>query len=107
MDNIRADFEYLETNQSTSIGWKSSIGHLFYNVKIEFTLKARWVKYYYKTLDPDQYTHACVVPRDSVSIALTYAEFNGLTSCQPTSRMNSCKILHMISTTLFFEIHLV
>ena len=60
-----------------------SSGHLVFDVKMDFTRKARWVKDGHKTSDPEQSTYAGVVSRESVRIALTYAALNniGVTAC--------------------------
>ena len=78
MANIHADFEILEPNQYVTIGWKASSIHFVYDVKMVFTCKNWWVKYGNKTSDPDQYTYAGFVSRDSVHIALTYDLLNGV-----------------------------
>ena len=53
-------------------------GHLVWDVKMDFTRKARWVLNGHKTLDPIGSTYAGVVSRESVCIALTYAALNEL-----------------------------
>jgi hypothetical protein len=53
-------------------------GHLVYNVKMDFTRKARWVLDGHKTPDPIGSTYAGVVSRESVRIAFTYTTLNGL-----------------------------
>ena len=53
-------------------------GHIIFDVKMDFTRKARWVLDEHKTPDPDGSTYAGVVSRDSVRIAFTYAALNSL-----------------------------
>ena len=45
---------------------------------MDFTRKARWVKYGYRTAEPERSTFAGVVSQESVCIAFTYAALNGL-----------------------------
>ena len=52
--------------------------HLVWDVKMDFTRKARWVLNGHKTPDPIGSTYAGVVSRESVRIALTYAALNDL-----------------------------
>ena len=51
---------------------------MVFDVKMDFTRKARWVKDGHRTVDPDQSTFAGVVSRESVRIALTYAALNDI-----------------------------
>ena len=53
-------------------------GDIVWDVKMDFTRKARWVLDGHKTPDPEGSTYAGVVSRESVRIALTYAALNGL-----------------------------
>ena len=48
---------------------------------MNFTRKARWVLDGHKNLNPIGSTYARVVSRDSVRIAFTYAELNGIEVC--------------------------
>ena len=45
---------------------------------MDFTRKARWVKDGHRTPDPTTSAYAGVVSRDSVRVALTYAELMNL-----------------------------
>jgi Reverse transcriptase (RNA-dependent DNA polymerase) len=56
-------------------------GHLVYDVKIDFTRKARWVLDGHKTADPIGSSYAGVVSRESIRIAFTYAALNHLDVC--------------------------
>ena len=78
MANVKVAFEILESHQPIPIGWKSSSGHLVFDVKMDFTRKARWVKDGHRTPQPVNSTYAGVVSRESVRIALTYAALNGI-----------------------------
>ena len=78
MPNVKVAIEILEKDQVTPIGWKISSGHLVFDVKMDFTRKARWVKDGHRTPTPVESNYAGVVSRESVRIALTYAALNGI-----------------------------
>ena len=78
MKNVSVAFEILDENEAPPIGWTVSSGHLVFDVKMDFTRKARWVKDGHKTPDPEQPTFAGVVSRESIRIALTYAGLNNI-----------------------------
>ena len=78
MTNIGIGFEVLPEGQSAPPGWRKTSGHLVWDVKMDFTRKARWVLDGYKSPDPVGSKYAGVVSRESVRIALTYAALNGL-----------------------------
>ena len=50
--------------------------HLVFDVKMDFSRKARWLLDGHRSADPIGSTYARVVSRDSVRIALTYADLN-------------------------------
>ena len=83
MLNVGAAFEILDDNSKIPVGWTQSSGHLVFDIKMDFTRKARWVKDGHRTPDPEYSTYAGVVSRDSVRIALTYAALNDIevTAC--------------------------
>ena len=78
MHNVGVAFEILEDGATAPKGWHKVTGHLIWDVKMDFTRKARWVLDGHKTPDPEGSTYAGVVSRESVRIALTYAALNGL-----------------------------
>ena len=78
MYNVGVAFEILEDGAPAPKGWNKASGHIVWDVKMDFTRKARWVLDGHKCPDPDGSTHAGVVSRESVRIALTYAALNGL-----------------------------
>ena len=78
MYNVGVAFETLDEGAHAPHGWKRVTGHLVWDVKMDFTRKARWVLDGHKTLDPIGSTYAGVVSRESVRIALTYAALNEL-----------------------------
>jgi hypothetical protein len=78
MYNVLVVFEILGEGEKPPPGWSKSSDHIIFDVKMDFTRKARWVKDGHKTPDPDWSTYAGFVSRDSVQIALTYAALNDL-----------------------------
>ena len=66
MFNVRVAFEILEEDQPAPVGWKKASAHLVWDVKMDFTRKARWVLDGHKTPDPIGSTFAGVVSRESV-----------------------------------------
>lgn len=81
MTNVGVAFEILPEGKSAPPGWRAASGHLVWDLKMDFTRKARWVLDGHKTPDPVQSTFAGVVSRESVRIAFTYAALNGLDIC--------------------------
>ena len=61
MKNVAVAFEILEDGSPIPVGWSKSSGHLFFDVKMDFTRKARWFKDGHLTRDPEQSTFAGVV----------------------------------------------
>jgi len=78
MYNISVAFEILEEHEHLPVGYKKSSGHWVFDVKMDFTRKARWVKDGHKHPDPETSSYAGVVSRESIRILLTYAALNGL-----------------------------
>ena len=78
MLNVGIAFEVLEDLQCVPVGWKAVTGHIIFDVKMDFTRKARWVLDGHKTPALNVSTYARVVSRESVRIALTYAALNGV-----------------------------
>ena len=81
MKNVGIAFEVLPEGKSAPPGWTKETGHLVWDLKMDFTQKARWVLDGHKTADPIGSTYAGVVSRESVRIAFTYAALNGLDVC--------------------------
>lgn len=81
MFNVGIAFEVLEQGQTAPKGWNKVTGHLVWDVKMDFTRKARWVLDGHKTGNPEGSTFAGVVSRESVRIAFTYAALNKLDIC--------------------------
>ena len=78
MFNVGVAFEILKQGRKAPHGWHLVTSHLVWDVKMDFTRKARWVLDGHKTPDPDGSTFAGVVSRESVRIAFAYAALNGL-----------------------------
>ena len=78
MFNVGVAFEVLEEGARAPKGWSRVTGHIIWDVKMDFTRKARWVLDGHKCPDPEGSTYAGVVSRESVRIALKYAALNGL-----------------------------
>ena len=78
MTEVGIAFELLEEGQGVPTGWKKVTGHLVWDVKMDFTRKARWVLDRHKTSNPVGSTYAGVISRESLCITFTYAAINGL-----------------------------
>lgn len=81
MYNVGVAFEILDEGTAAPSGWHKVTGHIIWDVKMDFTRKARWVLDGHKTADPVGSKYAGVVSRDSVRIAFTYAALNNLDVC--------------------------
>ena len=78
MYNVSVAFQILENDEYLPPGYTPRTGHLVWDLKMDFTRKARWVKDGHKTPNPEGSSFAGVVSRDTVRIALTYAALNGI-----------------------------
>ena len=78
MANVVMAFKILEDDERTPVGHKKLSGHLIFNVKMDFTQKARWVKDGHCTPDPKTSKYAGVVSQDSIRILPTYATLHGI-----------------------------
>jgi hypothetical protein len=81
MLNVGIAFEILEDGKIAPPGWRKVTGHIVWDLKMDFTRKARYVLDGHKTPNPVGSTYAGVVSRESVRIAFTYAALNGLDVC--------------------------
>lgn len=73
MGNVGIAFEILSPGERAPPGWTKASGHTIFDVKMDFTRKARWVKDGHRTPDSKTSSYAGVVSRESIRIALTYA----------------------------------
>ena len=78
MKNVSVAFEILEEGEELPASFKLATCHIIFDVKMDFTRKARYVLDGHKTEDPAGSTYAGVVSRESVRIAFTYAALNGI-----------------------------
>ena len=78
MKNVAIAFEFLESGQVVPIGYQQIPLHLVFDVKMDFTRKARLVAGGHMTDTPSSLTYSSVVSRDSVRIALLVAALNDL-----------------------------
>jgi hypothetical protein len=73
MGNVCVAFEILGPNAKAPPGWHKASGHIIFDLKMDFTRKACWVKDGHKTPNSTTSSFAGVVLRDSIRIALTHA----------------------------------
>ena len=78
MHEVGVAFEILDSDVALPVGFRKVTGHLVFDVKMDFTRKARWVLDGHKTPPPEGSTYAVVVSRESIRIAFTYAVLNGM-----------------------------
>jgi hypothetical protein len=78
MTEVGVAFKVFDDGVRAPVGWSKVTGHLVWDVKMDFTGKARWVLDGHITPNPIGSTYAGVVLRESVQIAFTYAALNGL-----------------------------
>ena len=78
MGNVCVVFEILGPNDKPPVGWYKVSGHIVFDVKMDFTRKARWVKDRHNTLDSTTLSFAGVVSWEGVCVILTYAALLGL-----------------------------
>jgi hypothetical protein len=78
MRNVSIAFELMEHDENLAPGYKPATCHLIFDIKMDFTRKARYVMDGHKTSAPKASCYAGVVSRESVRIAFTYAALNGV-----------------------------
>ena len=78
MENVSVAFEVLEGGKKPSAARKQVSLHMIYDIKMNFTRKARLIAEGCRTPNPVTSTYAGVVSRESVRIAFIYAALNGL-----------------------------
>ncbi len=61
MGNLMIAFEILEPGQKAPPGWLKATGHIIFDVKMDFTRKARWVKDGYKDSNSTTLSYGCVL----------------------------------------------
>ena len=60
--NVGIAFEVLECSDNVPAGWHAVTGHIIFDVRMDFTRKARWVLDGHKTTEPNIYTYAGLYP---------------------------------------------
>ena len=78
MGDLMIAFEMKDHGEKAPPGWHKATGHVVWDIKMDFTRKARWVKDGHKTPNPTTTNYSGVVSRESIRIALTYAALMGL-----------------------------
>ena len=78
MKEVGVASEVLDDGIRSPIGCSKVTGNLVWDVKMDFTRKARWVIDGHRNPDPSGSTYAGVVSREIVRIDFTYAVLNGL-----------------------------
>ena len=81
MKNVGIAFRILADGERAPVGYSKASGHLIFDVKMDFTRKARWVKDGHRTPNLDTSSYAGVVSRESVRILLTYAALHDIPVC--------------------------
>jgi hypothetical protein len=76
MSNNRLAFRFLEDNEDVPVGYKWIHCHMIFDVKMDFTHKARFVAGGHMTNPPTSLTYSSVVSRDSVPVAFLLAALN-------------------------------
>ena len=71
MSALNIAFEFKELGEKAPPGWFKASGHIIFDVKMDITQKARWVKDGHKTPDSTTSSFAGVVSRESIRIGLT------------------------------------
>ena len=61
MFNVGIAFDIQRAGQKAPPGWRKASGHIIFDVKMDFTCKARWVKDGHRTPDPITSSYAGVV----------------------------------------------
>ena len=72
MYQVGVAFKILQDGEHITVGYKKSSGHLIFDVNMDFTWKAWWVKNGHLTPDLEDSKYAGLVSRESVRISLTY-----------------------------------
>ena len=78
MNTIMTAFDLVSDGERASPGYSEVSGHIIFDVKMDFTHKAIFVKNGHLNPDPIDSNFSGVVFRDSVRIIFTYTALNGL-----------------------------
>jgi hypothetical protein len=66
MSNVCVAFEILGPNKGAPLGWHKASGHIIFDVKMDFTRKACWVKDGHKMPNSTTPSFAGVISRESI-----------------------------------------
>lgn len=78
MKNVMIAFRFLDPNSKSPVGYKWIKCHMIFDVKMDFTRKARFVAGGHMTNPPTSLTYSSVISRDSVRIAFLLATLNDI-----------------------------
>ncbi len=78
MKNVKVALKFLDPGERIPVGYKWIRCHLIFDIKMDFTRKARYVAGGHMTDPPATLTYASVVSRDSVRIGFLIAALNEL-----------------------------
>ncbi len=78
MKNVTIAFEFLDEESQVPVGYKWIPCHIVFDVKMDFTRKARYVAGGHMTEAPSSITYSSVVSRESVRILFLIAALNDL-----------------------------
>lgn len=78
MKNVKVAFKFLERGERIPVGYKWIRCHLVFDVKMDFTRKARYVAGGHMTDPPATLTYSSIVSRDSLRIGFLLAALNDL-----------------------------
>ena len=73
MYQVGVAFKILQDGENIPVGYKKASGNLIFDVKMDFTREARWVKSGHFTPDLENSKYAVVVSRESIRISINYA----------------------------------
>ena len=76
MTNNRTAFQFVKDGEQVPIGYKWICCHMIFDMKMDFTRKARFVAGGHMTDPPESLTYSSMVSRDSVRIAFLLAALN-------------------------------
>ena len=81
MENVSIAFDIKESGEQAPPGYIKSTYHMVFDVKMDFTRKARLCHDGHKVPSTDTSAYAGIESQESVSIAFTYAALNDLDVC--------------------------
>jgi hypothetical protein len=103
MSNVCVAFEILGLNERAPPGWHKASGRNIFDVKMDFTPKAHWVKDGHKTHDSTTPSFAGVVSRESIQITLMLLHCLAFQFREVVSGMHTYKPL-ALKNALFFVV---